>query len=197
MLLRDGLVWLGSIRTRRISGVNRSTLNDADMNKLRTLFVVLTLAVSTAPAQCIIHGVAVDKGYCNNYPRHYTHNVVIYGEAENKGSRGRAFFTPNFASGTLPYIHHPICNQSSVNYILALEEEDCKDALLITIRDMEFPESSRQFSARGPAGDHRAFRSGRAVIFAMGYSIENAIQSCCFKNPVTREWINIQNEDSL
>jgi hypothetical protein len=119
--------------------------NVSDMKNLLTLFAVITLAVSTARAQCVIHGVEIYQGYCNNYPHHYTHNVSIYGEAENVGSQGWEFFTPNFASGPLPYILHPISNHANFNYILPLEEEDCGDAFLITIRDVEFPDCSIEY----------------------------------------------------
>lgn len=115
------------------------------MKKVLPLFVFLTLAITSGMAQCVIHGVEIGQGYCNNYPHHYTHNVSIYGEAENVGSQGWEFFTPNFASGPLPYILHPISNQANFNYILPLEEEDCGEAFLITIRDVEFPDCSIEY----------------------------------------------------
>lgn len=120
-------------------------LNAPVMKQLITLFVLLAFTVSTTRAQCVIHGVEIYQGYCNNYPHHYTHNVSIYGEAENVGSQGWEFFTPNFASGPLPYILHPISNHANFNYILPLEEEDCGEAFLITIRDVEFPDCSIEY----------------------------------------------------
>lgn len=109
------------------------------MKILLSLFASFMLIVSTAFAQCDIYGAEIVQGYCNNHPHEYTHNMVIYGEAENVGSQGWEFITPFFASGPLPYDHHPNSNQVKLNYILPIEEAYCGDAFWVTIRDVEFP----------------------------------------------------------
>jgi hypothetical protein len=115
------------------------------MKKLLTLFAVLTFTVSTAWAQCIIHGAEIVQGYCNNAPHQYTHHITIDGSAENTGSQGWEIITPNDTSGPHPYNQHPISNQANFFYILPIEDEYCGEAFWVTIRDVEFPDCSWDF----------------------------------------------------